>query len=301
MQKFTIRRYHPSLSHYDLDECFGALTYCDELNYELSNDEKKKNYLKKNHNYYLGVLNESGCGIELTIIEDQYEVSVSGLSTLHDWKYAIELVRNLAIKNNSTIVDENFDVYDEDSILEYDYYLNMEEGLDILYKNLTENKVDNMYVYGINYTQFIDKKIVLEWYESDDLLINFTNYIVEKQWIDCGIVEQKLLKDDISGEIHSFYAIYANVDLILPIKPVVDINYLTRGIKFEDVKSFELLLLDEDANVIAEIKHEQLEDVLPKDKYRKIDAINIVINSLSVNELIQLHLDVVKKYGDNNE
>lgn len=301
MQKFTIKRNQAILTQYELEVVLGAVVYCEELKYDLSNQNKKEVTLTKNHTYYLGALNESGRGIEFTILDDVYEVAISSLSTLQDWKYAINLISNLANANDSLIINEEDETYDSQTIFEYDYYLKMEETLDVIYKNLIENKVEIISLYGINYTQFIDKDIIIDMYESADLLVSFSNFILERQWIDCGVVEQKLLQDDLSGQIHSFYAIYASTPLILPLRPVVDVGFLMQGIKHEDVEKFNLLFLDEDANLIAEINHEYLEDILPKNKYKKIDALNILVDSLSVDELMQLHLDAVNRFENTDE
>ncbi len=297
MNVFTVTRRHGILSYYELEQLLGETVYCENFDYTLSDKEKAEIILNKETEYYIGVLNRCGRGFELCVFEDRYEVMVNCPSTLDDWQQALSLLAQLSKYENNLIIDEEGNQYDENTIFDFDYYLDIELGLDKVYKLLFSEEYKYIQILGIHYSQFFNKDLIKAIYAGDDLLVGFTEFMRNAQWLNGEIVEQRILQHEKTDELSSFYPVFPGFKLILPIRPVLDVRFQIHGVEAEQVKAFKLLFFNDKSELIAEIPHDYFEQVLNEDEYTLIDAVNIVTEELSLNRLEDIVKGVEVKYG----
>ncbi|MFV0425031.1 MAG: DUF4299 family protein [Bacilli bacterium] len=298
MYSFSIKK-SMELSLYEVDYFMDGKLYCDSFDLSLNSMQKKKVMLEHKESYYIGVEGKCGRGFEIYVLENSFEIVVNSPATLQDWESTVTFMSKLAVRENSLIRDIEGNSYTFESILEFDYYLDIERGLSALYEMLCVNKKQEIiHILGMRYSQIIDAKIMQSFFDSDDLLISFSDFIRENQWLEYETTSQKILEHKDTNDIVSIYYIVVNEPTIIPIKPMVEIAYDMQDIKVENVDKFIVLFLDESLNVIGEFNHYYLEELLPKNKYKIIDARNIAIDGLTVEEMKDLVSKSLVKDGE---
>lgn len=234
--------------------------------------------LKDEHYHQLGCVNVSGRSIEMFIDKDTYSVRVFTPSVIDDWKIALEILSNLSIINDSKITSETGEVFDSNTILEFDYLNDINYGIK---HSLQESK--RMIQPCINYPMHFTIGMFDDLEESQ-YADAYSKLVVNAQWLDSYYARQHLFEKE-DGSLFASHMITTTIPTIITRKFILDYQFLLKGIKEEDVTECKVLIGDQSENgIIGETDLETFISKLDKNKYRYIDALNIEIEALSLEE-----------------
>lgn len=221
-------------------------------------------------------------GEEYTTAEkDNFQAVFDFINTI-----ASALGKNEAVVKNS---EENTTA----NIKHYPFRKQIISSLREMLENLkSKTNGDTIELSGINRVVAFNEKILNEIINADDVVRAFSEFITNIQYLDAYSANQKLYR----GKYIAIYTLKENEITVLPFKPKVDPQALSRGIKKEDVCNFALDIIGIDGNINDESSHHKLGSLkysdfiekLPKDKYKFIDANHILIEALSRKDLENL-------------
>ena len=147
-------------------------------------------------------------------------------------------------------------------------------------------------VYGIYRPVSFDEKMFTDIMESDDPVEKFSEFITDIQNIDAFTSTQYFFQAK-DGSIIGAYTITETVTTVLPYKPRVGYQY-ARMVRNEDVRwEISLVAIDGDPdddsyNVIGRMEYSDFIAKLPKEKYKLIDANNILVEALNRNDMEEI-------------
>lgn len=141
-------------------------------------------------------------------------------------------------------------------------------------------------VYGIHRPVSFNEKMFTEIMASDNPVEKFSEFITDIQYIDAFSANQKFFQSS-DGDIIGVYSITETVPTIIPFKPAVSYQY-AQMVRDEDV-CWEISLVaidgdpddDDSYNVIGRMEYSDFIAKLPKEKYKLIDANNILVEALT--------------------
>lgn len=146
-------------------------------------------------------------------------------------------------------------------------------------------------IVGIKRVVAFNEQILQDIINSNDPVKSFSDFFTNIQNLDAFSANQKLY----SGKYIATYKLRENEATVLPFKPKLNKDAVFRG-KIEDISHFEvdLIFIDGDINdekshhKIGSIKYPEFIEKLPKEKYKFIDANQILIEALSRQEMENL-------------
>lgn len=166
--------------------------------------------------------------------------------------------------------------------------LSLNEMLETIKKQVNNKPVE---IAGIKRVVAFNEKIIQDIINSEDPVKSFSDFFTNIQNLDAFSANQKLYR----GKYIATYKLRENEATVLPFKPKLSKDAVFRG-KIEDISHFEvnLIFIDGDINdekthhKIGSIKYPEFIEKLPKEKYKFIDANQILIEALSRQEMENL-------------
>ena len=209
----------------------------------------------------------------------------------NDFKGVFNFVNSIASvfgKNNEQEKEVNTATYIEYYPFHNQITLSLNEMLETL-KQQADNKPIEL--SGINRVVAFNEKIIQDIINSNDMVKSFSYFFTNIQNLDAFSANQKLY----SGKYIAIYNLRENEDTVLPFKPKLSKDAIFRG-TIEDISHFKvnIILIDGDINdekshrKIGSIKYPEFIEKLPKEKYKFIDANQILIEALSRQEMKNL-------------
>lgn len=209
----------------------------------------------------------------------------------NDFKGVFNFVNSIASvfgKNNEQEKEVNTATYIEYYPFHNQITLSLNEMLETL-KQQADNKPIEL--SGINRVVAFNEKIIQDIINSNDMVKSFSDFFTNIQNLDAFSANQKLY----SGKYIAIYNLRENEDTVLPFKPKLSKDAIFRG-TIEDISHFKvnIILIDGDINdekshrKIGGIKYPEFIEKLPKEKYKFIDANQILIEALSRQEMKNL-------------
>lgn len=166
--------------------------------------------------------------------------------------------------------------------------LSLNEMLETIRKQINNKTVE---IAGIKRVVAFNEKILQDIINSNDPVKSFSDFFTNIQNLDAFSANQKLY----SGKYIATYKLRENEATVLPFKPKLSKDAIFRG-TIEDISHFKvnLILIDGDINdekshhTIGSINYPEFIEKLPKEKYKFIDANQILIEALSRQEMENL-------------
>ena len=236
-----------------------------------------------------GVWKKSARGFELNYEDGKYIVRVCTPSGVGDWQIALELLSKLSAQTGSKIERDNEEIYDEEQILKFDYEADIMWGLEAL-KDAKE-KNQTLHIYGVERDVAFDAVMIDEIFASASPVAKFDDMMRRVQYLDAYSARENLYEDKNGNEIFGAYTLSENLPTILPYAPSPSwqAQEVLGGRK---VSRWILTLVvgvdDRDAHVLGECEYGAFMANLPKEKYRFIDAANILVEPLSEEEMREI-------------
>lgn len=174
----------------------------------------------------------------------------------------------------------------------YPYRAQIISGLNNTLETLkTQTNSDIIELSGVIRPVLFNEKILADIIASNDPVKNFSDFFTNIQNLDAYSANQKLYR----GKYAAIYTLKENETTVLPFKAKVEKDPLLR-VKKEDVCYFKIIFLSADSDANDIISHNELGSIpysefiekLPKDKYKFIDANQILIEGLSRKEIENL-------------
>ena len=165
----------------------------------------------------------------------------------------------------------------------------LEQTMEV-FKRTSQHTIE---VYGIHRPVSFDEKMFTEIMESDDPVEKFSEFITDIQNIDAFTSTQDFFQAK-DGSIIGAYTITETVTTVLPYEPRVGYQY-ARMVRNEDVRwEISLVVIDGDPddddsyNVIGRMLYSDFIANLPKEKYKLIDANQILVEALSREDMEEI-------------
>lgn len=236
-----------------------------------------------------GVWEKSARGFELNYEDGRYIVRVCTPSGVGDWQIALELLSKLSVQTGSPIECDNEEIYDEKQILKFDYEADIMWGLEAL-KDAKE-KNQTLYIYGVERDVAFDAVMIDEIFVSASSVAKFDEMMRQVQYLDAYNARENLYEDKNGKEIFGAYTLSENLPTILPYAPSP--SWQAQEVLGERKVSRWILALvvgvdDKDAHVLGECEYNTFMKNLPKEKYRFIDAANVLVEPLSEEEMREI-------------
>ena len=236
-----------------------------------------------------GVWKKSARGFELNYEDGKYIVRVCTPSGVDDWQIALELLSKLSAQTGSKIERDNEEIYDEEQILKFDYEADIMWGLEAL-KDAKE-KNQTLYIYGVERDVAFDAVMIDEIFASASPAAKFDEMMRRVQYLDAYSARENLYEDKDGNEIFGAYTLSENLPTILPYAPSP--SWQAQEVLGDRKVSRWILTLvvgvdDRDAHVLGECEYGAFMANLPKEKYRFIDAANILVEPLSEEEMREI-------------
>ena len=241
--------YEKALSEREISDFIEGFCF-----FNSQNDEPSE--LSLNENVMIaGVWQKSARGFELSYEDGKYIVRVCTPSGVGDWQTAILFLSKISAKTGSKIERNNEEIYDSEQILKFDYEADIMWGLEALKEAKEKNQT--LYISGL---------------ERD---VAFDAVMIDKD----------------GKEIFGTYTLSENLPTILPYAPSP--SWQAQEVLGERKVSRWILTLvvgvdDRDAHVLGECEYGAFMANLPKEKYRFIDAANILVEPLSEEEMREI-------------
>lgn len=211
--------------------------------------------------------------------------------SINDFNAAFNFIRNLGnyLENTKVTTDDEEEAaeYDINTIEKYPYKEDIMNGIKQMTEIFKQNDMDTLEIYSIHRTVSFDEKMFTEIIKSDNPVEKFSKIITDIQYLDAFSANQNLYKSNESS-IFGVYVLTETVPTILPYKPVVEYRYYN-VVKNEDVKRWEIRLVgingdSKDSSsyeMLGVMEYSEFIEKLPKDKYKFIDAGNILVEGLT--------------------
>ncbi|WP_149713037.1 DUF4299 family protein [Campylobacter concisus] len=236
-----------------------------------------------------GVWQKSVRGFELNYEDGEYIVRVYTPSGVGDWQIALELLSKLSVQTGSKIECDNEKNYDSEQILKFDYEADIMWGLEAL-KDVKE-KNQTLYISGVERDVAFDAVMVDEIFASASPAAKFDEMMRQVQYLDAYSAKEHLYQDKDGNEIFGAYTLSENLPTILPYAPSP--SWQAQEVLGDRKVSRWVLTLvvgvdDSDAHVLDECEYGAFMANLPKEKYRFIDAANVLVEPLSEDEMKEI-------------
>ena len=236
-----------------------------------------------------GVWQKSVRGFELNYEDGWYIVRVYTPSGVGDWQIALELLSKLSAQTGSKIECDNEKIYDSEQILKFDYETDIMWGLEAL-KDAKE-KNQTLYISGVERDVAFDAVMVDEIFASASPAAKFDEMMRQVQYLDAYSAKEHLYQDKDGNEIFGAYTLSENLPTILPYAPSPSWQ-AQEALGDRKVSRWVLTLVvgvdDSDAHVLDECEYGAFMANLPKEKYRFIDAANVLVEPLSEDEMREI-------------
>ena len=236
-----------------------------------------------------GVWQKSVRGFELNYEDGEYIVRVYTPSGVGDWQIALELLSKLSAQTGSKIECDNEKIYDSEQILKFDYVADIMWGLEAL-KDIKE-KNQTLYISGVERDVAFDAVMVDEIFASASPAAKFDEMMRQVQYLDAYSAREHLYQDKDGNEILGTYTLSENLPTILPYAPSPSWQ-AQEALGDRKVSRWVLTLVvgvdDSDAHVLDECEYGAFMANLPKEKYRFIDAANVLVEPLSEDEMKEI-------------
>ena len=236
-----------------------------------------------------GVWQKSVRGFELNYEDGEYIVRVYTPSGVGDWQIALELLSKLSAQTGSKIECDNEKIYDSEQILKFDYETDIMWGLEAL-KDIKE-KNQTLYISGVERDVAFDAVMVDEIFASASPAAKFDEMMRQVQYLDAYSAREHLYQDKDGNEILGTYTLSENLPTILPYAPSPSWQ-AQEALGDRKVSRWVLTLVvgvdDSDAHVLDECEYGAFMANLPKEKYRFIDAANVLVEPLSEEEMREI-------------
>ena len=236
-----------------------------------------------------GVWQKSVRGFELNYEDGEYIVRVYTPSGVGDWQIALELLSKLSAQTGSKIECDNEKIYDSEQILKFDYETDIMWGLEAL-KDAKE-KNQTLYISGVERDVAFDAVMVDEIFASASPAAKFDEMMRQVQYLDAYSAREHLYQDKDGKEIFGTYILSENLPTILPYAPSPSWQ-AQEALGDRKVSRWVLTLVvgvdDSDAHVLDECEYGAFMANLPKEKYRFIDAANVLVEPLSEDEMKEI-------------
>lgn len=236
-----------------------------------------------------GVWQKSVRGFELNYEDGCYIVRVYTPSGVGDWQIALELLSKLSAQTGSKIECDNEKIYDSEQILKFDYEADIMWGLEAL-KDIKE-KNQTLYISGVERDVAFDAVMVDEIFASASPAAKFDEMMRRVQYLDAYSAKEHLYQDKDGNEIFGAYTLSENLPTILPYAPSPSWQ-AQEALGDRKVSRWVLTLVvgvdDSDAHVLDECEYGAFMANLPKEKYRFIDAANVLVEPLSEDEMREI-------------
>ena len=233
-----------------------------------------------------GVWQKSVRGFELNYEDGEYIVRVYTPSGVGDWQIALELLSKLSAQTGSKIECDNEKNYDSEQILKFDYEADIMWGLEAL-KDIKE-KNQTLYISGVERDVAFDAVMVDEIFASASPAAKFDEMMRQVQYLDAYSAREHLYQDKDGNEILGTYTLSENLPTILPYAPSPSWQ-AQEALGDRKVSRWVLTLVvgvdDSDAHVLDECEYGAFMANLPKEKYHFIDAVNVLVEPLSEDEM----------------
>ena len=236
-----------------------------------------------------GVWQKSVRGFELNYEDGEYIVRVYTPSGVGDWQIALELLSKLSAQTGSKIECDNEKIYDSEQILKFDYVADIMWGLEAL-KDAKE-KNQTLYISGVERDVAFDAVMVDEIFASASPAAKFDEMMRQVQYLDAYSAKEHLYQDKDGNEILGTYTLSENLPTILPYAPSPSWQ-AQEALGDRKVSRWVLTLVvgvdDSDAHVLDECEYGAFMANLPKEKYRFIDAANVLVEPLCEDEMKEI-------------
>ena len=236
-----------------------------------------------------GVWEKSSRGFELNYEDGRYIVRVYTPSGVGDWQIALSLLSKLSAQTGSPIECDNEEIYDENQILKFDYESDIMWGLEAL-KDAKE-KNQTLYISGVERDVAFDVVMIDEIFASASPVSKFDEMMRQVQYLDAYSARENLYEDKNGNEIFGAYTLSENLPTILPYAPSPSWQ-AQEALGDRKVSRWVLTLVvgvhDNDAYVLDECEYGAFMANLPKEKYRFIDAANVLVEPLSKEEMREI-------------
>ncbi|WP_103619486.1 DUF4299 family protein [Campylobacter concisus] len=282
-KKKLLGGYEKALSEREISEFIEGFCF-----FNSQNDEPSE--LSLNENVMIaGVWQKSARGFELSYENGKYIVRVCTPSGVGDWQIALELLSKLSAKTGSKIECDNEEIYDSEQILKFDYEADIMWGLEALKDAKEKNQM--LYIYGLERDVAFDAVMIDEIFASASPAAKFDEMMRRVQYLDAYSARENLYEDKNGNEIFGAYTLSENLPTILPYAPSP--SWQAQEVLGERKVSRWILTLvvgvdDRDAHVLGECEYGAFMANLPKEKYRFIDAANILVEQLSEEEMREI-------------
>lgn len=252
--------------------------------------KRQPSELSLNENVMIaGVRQKSARGFELNYKDGKYIVRVCTPSGVGDWQIALELLSKLSAQTGSPIECDNEEIYDEKQILKFDYEADIMWGLEALKDAKEENQT--LYIYGVERDVAFDAVMIDEIFASASPAAKFDEMMRQVQYLDAYSARENLYEDKNGNEIFGAYTLSENLPTILPYAPSPSWQ-AQEALGDRKVSRWILTLVvgvdDRDAHVLGECEYNAFIKNLPKEKYRFIDAANVLVEPLSEEEMREI-------------
>ena len=236
-----------------------------------------------------GVWEKSARGFELNYEDGKYIVRVCTPSGVGDWQIALELLSKLSTQTGSPIECDNEEIYDEKQILKFDYEADIMCGLEALKDAKEEDQM--LHIYGVERDVAFDEVMIDEIFASASPVAKFDEMMRQVQYLDAYSARENLYEDKNGNEIFGAYTLSENLPTILPYAPSP--SWQAQEVLGERKVSRWILtpvvgVDDSDAHVLGECEYGAFMKNLPKEKYRFIDAANVLVEPLSEEEMREI-------------
>ena len=282
-KKKLLGGYEKALSEREILEFIEGFCFFNSQNNEASE-------LSLNENVMIaGVWQKSARGFELNYEDGKYIVRVCTPSGVGDWQTAILFLSKISAKTGSKIECDNEEIYDSEQILKFDYEADIMWGLEAL-KDVKE-KNQMLYISGLERDVAFDAVMIDEIFASASPVAKFDEMMRQVQYLDAYSARENLYEDKDGNEIFGTYTLSENLPTILPYAPSP--SWQAQEVLGERKVSRWILTLvvgvdDRDAHVLGECEYGAFMANLPKEKYRFIDAANILVEPLSEEEMREI-------------
>ena len=275
--------YEKALSEREISEFIEGFYF-----FNSQNDEPSE--LSLNENVMIaGVWQKSARGFELSYEDGKYIVRVCTPSGVGDWQTAILFLSKISAKTGSKIERNNEEIYDSEQILKFDYEADIMWGLEALKEAKEKNQT--LYISGLERDVAFDAVMIDEIFASASPTAKFDEMMRRVQYLDAYSARENLYEDKDGNEIFGTYTLSENLPTILPYAPSP--SWQAQEVLGERKVSRWILTLvvgvdDRDAHVLGECEYGAFMANLPKEKYRFIDAANILVEPLSEEEMREI-------------
>ncbi len=282
-KKKLLGGYAKALSEREISELVEGLFFFNGKQEESSTNELGADVM------IAGAWQKSARGFELNYEDGKYIVRVCTPSGVGDWQIALELLSKLSAQTGSPIECDNEEIYDEKQILKFDYEADIMWGLEALKDAKEKNQM--LYISGLERDVAFDAVMIDEIFASASPAAKFDEMMRRVQYLDAYSARENLYEDKNGNEIFGAYTLSENLPTILPYAPSPSwqAQEVLAGRK---VSRWILTLVvgvdDKDAHVLGECEYGVFMKNLPKEKYRFIDAANVLVEPLSEEEMREI-------------